>query len=797
MKPDLIPLLVPPVLGLLVSLLAAGAPPVSSAPAPAPDPKGIEFFETKIRPVLVEQCGACHGAKLQQGGLRLDTVAGIRKGGTSGPLFHKEQPAQSFLLKAMRHEPGVVKMPPQGKLPAAVLANFEKWVAMGAPTPAPAAGATPPDPQDLTLGRKHWAFQPLRELPAPKVANPAWVRKKLDGFILAGLAKQGMTPSPEADRRTLIRRVYFDLIGLAPTYEEVQAFEADSSPDAYEKLVDRLLAMPQYGERWGRHWLDVARYAEDNPTSEATNQPPAYAWRYRDWVVSALNRDLPYDQFLTRQLAADLMPDVPVEERAALGFLGLSPVYHKELMLARDVVETIAADEWDERLDTVSRGFLGLTVACARCHDHKFDPISAKDYYALAGVIASTQLVERPLVEMPDEQAEQLARAERRLRELERDLRRKKRDLERAEGDGAKKLADEIAKEEAELEKLKATPGIGAPMANVVRDAALWVNGDDPARTKLDYRPGASRNLPVFIRGSVSRPGETVPRRFLTVLSPGAPKSFGPGSGRLDLAEAMLTDAAPLTARVIVNRVWGWHFGRPLVDTPSNFGRLGGKPSHPELLTDLSARFVRAGWSLKWLHREIVLSAAYRQSGANRPAYSAKDAENKWLWRMVPRRLEVEAWRDTILQVAGELDLTVGGPSDNLESRDNRRRTLYGRVSRQRPADVLRLFDFPDANRHGEQRTPTTTPLQQLYFLNSPFIQRCADRLAEQATAAGGGTDEPVRRLFRQVLQRDPRPDEAAEALRLVQSCDPANPKEGWSALAQALLCGNELLFVD
>jgi hypothetical protein len=493
------------------------------------------------------------------------------------------------------------------------------------------------------------------------------------------------------------------------------------------------------------------------------------------------------------------MPEIPPAEIVATGFLGLAPVYHKELKLAKDVVETIAADEWDERLDTVSRGFLGLTVACARCHDHKFDPITAKDYYALAGVMASTQLTDWPMERMPVAEAEAVASAEKQVREIERDLRRRRRER----GSRPDARADkEIADLEARAERLKQTPHYGVPIASVVRDAGLWVNGDNPAQTKLDYRPGVPRDLPVFIRGSVTRPGEIVPRRFLEVLSNGTPQPYQHGSGRLELANAMLGDAAPLTARVIVNRVWGWHFGLPLVDTPSNFGRLGSKPSHPELLDDLTARFMQNGWSLKWLHREIVLSSTYRQSSSPPAAQArlsrATDPDNRLLWHGPRRRLELEAWRDAMLSVSGQLDGAMGGPSADLQSTANHRRTVYGVISRRAPADLLRLFDFPDANRHGEFRQPTTTPVQQLYFLNSPFVQDQADSLAAALPVENSAGPEPVvTELYRRAIQRDPRPEELTAAVALVNGGSEADVRRRWSVLAHAVLCSNAFLFVD
>jgi len=778
--------------------MALTAPPTGIAVKA--DARGVEYFERKVRPVLAERCYSCHSGKSGKafGGLKLDTATALRKGGDSGSLFSIGKPGPSLLLKAVHYDG--LRMPPTGKLPAPEITALEQWVAMGAPLPEPEKGVQVQSGIDIPAGKKHWAFQPVSVLPAPRVSRPTWPKRKIDAFVLQKLDAGGLHPSPEADRRTWLRRVSIDLSGLPPTYEELQAFLGDHSSDAYEKVVERLLASPQCGERWGRHWLDVARYAEDNPTSEATNQPPGFPWRYRDWVIGAFNADLPYDQFVRRQLAADLLPDAPPAERAALGFMGLAPVYHKEGMLAKDVIEQIAADEWDERLDTITRGFLGLTVACARCHDHKYDPITTKDYYALAGVMASTQLVDRPLAQLPEADAERLANAERDLRNLERDLRRLRRERFQLRSDASQDQTDKaeraVSEAEAKIEKIKKeTPQFGTPLADVVRDAGLWVDGSDPNRTRLNYRPGVARDLPVFIRGSVTRTGDIVPRRFLAVLSPGEPRPFKQGSGRLELANAILKDAAPLAARVLVNRVWGWHFGRPLVDTPSNFGKLGSAPTHPELLNDLAARFIQSGWSLKWLHREIVLSATYRQSSAPDASDTKKDGENRLLWRMNRQRLDVEAWRDSMLKVTGTLDNTMGGPSGDLENATNYRRTVYGRVSRQRQADVLRLFDFPDANRHGESRTPTITPTQGLYYLNSPFVRGQAERLA--GTVSGKSEGEAVQALYRAVLQREPSAAETSLALRLIQSEAGADPQSGWRVLAHSLLVSNEFLFAD
>ena len=779
----------------------------------------LEFFEKKIRPVLVERCYKCHsssGSK-PKGGLRLDRRASVFGGGDSGPAIVPGKPDASLLLKAMSWSGVVSEMPPDSKPSDSVLADFREWIARGAAFPADSAPASDkPRPVDIEQGRGFWSFQPVRTWPAPKVSEPNWPRRKIDSFVREQLDRHQMRPALEADRRTLIRRLAFDLLGVPPTLADTEAFVADQSPDAYERLVERYLASPHYGERWGRHWLDVARYAEDQPTSEATCKPPRFPFRYRDWVIQALNDDLPYDEFVRRQLAADLL-DVPRSELAALGFLGLSPVYHKEPKLAADVISVIVADEWDERLDTVTRSFLGLTVACARCHDHKFDPIKTDDYYALAGVMASTQLVEWPLVETTPEEAAALTEVRRQIIDVELrfDYAKKNRKTPKAEGVDLAPFDAEVARWETALKALKETKLFDGPIATGVRDAGLWINGDDPAWTLLDFHHGRPRDLPIFVRGNPANSGPIVPRRFLEVLSPGNAKPFQHGSGRRELAEAIVganrgsrtrqsadrsltTSATSLAARVIVNRVWGWHFDRPLVTTPSNFGRQGDPPSHPELLDDLTARFIESGWSLKWLHREIVLSATWRQASRSPADYHDRDPDNRHLWRMNRRRLEAEAWRDAVLSASADLDKTMLGPSVSLDDAKFLRRTVYGVVSRQKPADLFRLFDFPDAKRHTENRLPTTTPLQQLFLLNSPFLQQRADAMARSVSDVSPTGSEPMaRNLFRRILLRDPTTEELKEAMSLVQRETGDVPRENWTFLAHSLFATNEFLYLE
>lgn len=787
-------------------IILAGLLTITAPIAVRADEAGIEFFEKRIRPVFVEHCYECHSqdADDPEAGLLLDSVAGIQKGGASGEIISDGDVSGSPLYEAVSYSGSVSEMPPDGKLPERVIADIRRWIEMGAPLPA-GGEVTDPSPQervDIEGGRDFWSFRPVRELPTPDVDSDR-PQRKIDHFVLRALERRGLAPSPEADRRTLIRRASFDLIGLPPDATDVESFVQDPSTGAWEDLVERLLASPHYGERWGRHWLDVARYAEDNPTSEQTCKPPRFPWHYRDWVIQALNDDLPYDEFVRRQLAADLMDDLAPSEVAATGFLGLSPVYHKEPKLAADVISVIVADEWDERLDTITRGFLGLTVACARCHDHKFDPITTHDYYALAGVLASTQLVEWPLADVPERQAEIITETREAIVDLELRISYAKemRDTARMKEEDAAPFEQRLAELEPQLEELKNRNLFDGPIANAVRDAATWVNGDDPDWTTIAYDPGTSRDLPVFLRGNPNNPGEIVARRFLEVLSDGEPQPFGYGSGRQELAECIVGEAASLAARVIVNRVWGWHFGQPLVRTPSNLGRLGEPPSHPELLDDLAARFIGHGWSLKWLHREIMLSATYCQSSAVAPEQAAaveQDPDNRLLWRMNRLRLEPEVWRDTVLSVAGRLDLSSGGPSKELDDEANRRRTIYGSVSRQQPADILRLFDFPDAKFHNDRRILTTTPLQQLYLLNSAWLQQQAEALAESVLQETGGdaAEAIIQRIFSRILQREASEQETDWSIALVMN-DDAGDNVDWSLLAHALLVSNEFLYVD
>jgi cytochrome c553 len=704
-----------------------------------PTPAQVEFFEKSVRPILVSRCFECHGPDKQKGRLRLDARSLMMAGGASGNVVIPGNAKDSLLIQALHYPEDGPKMPPSGKLSDGEIKILTQWVEQGAVWPESGVAIRPPTPKGFTItaqDREFWSFKPLSHPAVPAVKGKGWVKNNIDRFVLAGLEANGLVPAPAADRRTLLRRVTFDLTGLPPTVEEIDAFVNDTAPDAFEKVVDRLLASPHYGERWARHWLDVARFAEDQAhTFEARKYPQG--WRYRDWLVKAFNDDMPYDRFVIEQLAADLLPDGPdrLHNLAALGFSATGPVYYGDPK---------KLDQIDDRIDTVTRGFLGLTVSCARCHDHKYDPVSTKDYYSLAGVFASTDYAELSL--------------------------------------------------EAGME--------GFPVPTAPKDNKKGKNQKFDKGAYLhalkDVKPV---NMKVHLRGNPNTLGEEAPRRFLMILGGDDAHPFKLGSGRLEMAQSIASKDNPLTARVLVNRVWRWHFGQGLVRTPSNFGALGERPTHPELLDYLAERFIASGWSIKALHREIVLSAAYQMSTRSDPKATEVDPENRLLWRMNRKRLEVEAWRDAMLAVAGTLDDKVGGPSLDLNGAENKRRTIYGMVSRHELNSLLRLFDFPDPNITSEKRTVTTVPLQQLFVLNSEFMVRNAKALAAKLTSRPGLSDaERVREAFLLVYGRSVTERELTLALNFLQTPNP--PGTGptltrWEQYAQVLLSTNEFLFVD
>ena len=1060
---------------LAVALVPAAAMAQQSA-SPNPNAQQLDFFEKKIRPVLVEHCYECHAtdAKSIQGGLSLDTAQGLLRGGDSGPALVPHQGDSSLIIQAIRYESN--QMPPRGKLPESVIADFVAWVNAGAIDPRVGTPTPTKKEIDFDEARRFWSFVPPRMPPIPTTHRPDWAESNIDHFILAAMESHELSPVQKAGKRELIRRATFDLTGLPPNPDEIESFLADSSSDAFSKLVDRLLQSQAYGERWGRYWLDVARYSEDQAHTFSV-QPNTSGYRFRDWVIAAFNADMPFDRFIQYQIAADVM-EIEDSERlshlAALGYFGLGAQYYKNTDAAK-----AAADELDDRIDTLTRGFLGITVSCARCHDHKFDPIPQQDYYSLAGVFHSTRLHNAPLV--PHAEVDRFNTAQQQIKKLEESINQ----TIAAEGpklreariedvarhmlaahrfqqskskDNSLKLPQFAKGEELNegtlkkwLDFLKSKSASPPKALKPWFDATTIGNAEDPARdasltsaanafqqhlalllrqrdgvltteeqsllaqktetgnarftspkvtrtqpttnidvdlqnakelilvvndggngpscdhadwlepklitasgeiplTDLKWRSvtttfgnvnintnvsgqplrvagksyangigthstsvitydlpeGTQRfqaiggldnsgsdqggdcganatiqflvytetptdiqvgqtdllaevfgekglfamalqdlekrlsddirgalvnqrseleqlrreapamypvahtiaesnpsDLKVMVRGNPANQGETAPRRFLKVLSSDTPPPFSKGSGRLELANAIASRDNPLTARVIVNRVWQHHFGRGLVGTPDNFGKLGEPPTHPELLDYLTLRFMESGWSIKSLHREIMLAATYQLSSDRDEANMQRDADNRYLWRMNRRRLDVEAWRDALLATSGRLDRKLQGPSTNLADAGNNRRTVYAFISRHELDNTLRLFDFPDANITASTRAETTVPQQQLFVLNSPFmIEQSKAFAARIQKEAGPNVDDQIRLGYALAFGRPVGDRELQLGLGYLQADETEDEKKQnqltrWERYAQALLGSNEFMYLD
>lgn len=816
--------------------------------APAAASADDEFFEKKIRPLLVEKCLNCHGAPATKikGGLKLTSHADLIAGGDSGqPAVKPGAPDESLLIKAVAYTDDALKMPPKGKLSDAEIAALEKWVKDGAHWPNDSAK---PTPEPKTTGplftaeqKAFWAFRKVQEPTVPVSPEPkagAWIKNPIDAFILAKLSEKGLEAAPPADKRTLIRRVTFDLTGLPPTPDEVDAFLKDSSANAFEKVVDRLLAAPAYGERWGRHWLDVARYADSNGLDE--NTAFGNAWRYRDYVVRALNADKPYNQFLKEQLAGDLLPAdsdaVRRDQLTATGFLSIGPK-----VLAEPDKQKMLLDIADEQLDTVGKTFMGLTLGCARCHDHKFDPIPTRDYYSLLAVFTSTRTMQS---------LNTVARAHERdldKPEIKADrakLDRAKKDLRKLETDFAKtpekdqETRDEIhQKAEEKRAEIKALESALPPPLTVlaVEDGTAAAYGTE------------GRNLYVQVRGTYSVPGVEAPAVFPRIIAGEEQKPFVPvkpnpadkleankirygalreRSGRLELANWLADPAHPLTARVMVNRVWQHHFGEGLVRTPDNFGRLGERPAHPELLDWLAVRFVTpdgkggGAWSLKRLHKLILLSATYQMSTAHDSKAALADPDNRLLWHFNRRRLEAEAVRDSMLAIAGTLDRTAGGSllntgnfdyvtndqSGTKTRYDSPRRSVYLPVIRNNVFDFFQAFDFVEPHVANGKRASTVIASQALYLLNNPFVTAQATAFAATVRRAGGDADG-VKAAYLRAFARPATDDEVSTALGFIERYDtalaekekdaPARRAKAWAAWCQVLFASSEFVYVN
>ena len=907
----------------------------------------IDFFEAKIRPVLVDNCYPCHSQSADEleGSLLLDSRQGLRRGGDSGAAIVPGDPEASLLLKAIRYDDEDLRMPPakntrDRRLPDNVVHDFENWIRMGAPDPRVQVTVAPA--HDMSARERHWAFQTLEkpDLPAVAEEDRSWVATPVDAFVLAKLREIGLEPNGPTDPRTLLRRITYDLTGLPPTPEEVDAFLADNSPDAYERVVDHLLASPAYGERWGRFWLDVARYAD---TKGRQGRYP-FAHTYRDYVINAFNEDKPFDRFILEQLAADQLDLEERQDLAAMGYLTLGRTFlgRKEFII-------------DDQIDVVTRGLQGLTVSCARCHNHKFDPIPTADFYGLHGVFASSDPPdELPIIDMPgDEQAfmayldegdrldAAIAQEEKKTidkwiaeeraksgsyllaaregmdveagddfitfagsRQLSPDLLRQWIDyvaiaenlrqpvladwftpdgMESQPDDPttppthatSNQNAEELAaryddrfaealkdpRADAEVWSFITADGSPAnPERSDVRDwiarkirgsggklrferAALdWTHPGAPTRAQTLVDVADPENSPIYKRGNPQTKGPEVPRQFLGIIS-GPDRTPFPAdrSGRLELAQAIADPENPLTARVFVNRVWGWRFGRNIVDTPSDFGVRTEQPLHVELLDWLAASFIESGWSVKALHRWMALSSTYRQSSYERNMAVHADPENKRLHHFSRQRLSFEAMRDTLLAVAGNLDRTMGGLPFDVDAATTNRRTVYSYIDRHHPPGILRTFDLPAPEATSPGRFETVVPQQALYLMNNPFTIRQAKFLAKRIVAEAAPHEEArIRHVYRLVYQRQPSAEEILDAKEFLSAVErlsaegdpgvpwpedptdkgaadskiggggpifpkppPAPPLEepaplaSWELYAQALLISNELIFLD
>jgi hypothetical protein len=934
---------------------------IAVAGAHAQTQEEAEFFESKIRPIFAEKCSVCHGEEMQMAELQLNTAKGFFKGANSGPVVVPGDPAASRLIQAVSYQERI-KMPPTGKLPGEQIEVLTEWVRMGAPWPnAELEKAQVSDPAKKVEPDRnqteHWAFQPVRDHEPPKVGNKGWVQNPIDNFILAKLEEKGLKPAPAANRLTLLRRVKFDLHGLPPTEPEIEEFLSDTARGAFARLIDRLLASPRYGERWGRHWLDVARYADSTGLDEDLPYPSS--WRYRDYVIEAFNRDLPYDQFIREQIAGDLIPaekhgEVNVQGIVATGFLALGP-----RALAQIDKMRLTYDVIDEQIDTLSKTFMGLTVSCARCHDHKFDPITTKDYYSLVSIFASTRNFEdiKPLVSklhfeplvskevygtyedhqenikekgleidaivemevvrdaaqrlyprLPDymvaawnvyQQGSTLgdtARQEgldekileawvdylkpgmefrpylekwhqangssvRALAEEYRKtfeasalpwndkLREWAKELDMAVRDG-KNLPDKpkfISKSAIRpedrffLEVSNSKDGRAekhtAPFAltKEERDSILTGESKESAsllRRELEELKKASPPAPpmacavvegemvdqrVFIRGAHSNPGEVVPKQFPVVLAGARQTPVTRGSGRKELGEWLTRPSHLLTSRVMVNRIWQWHFGEGLVRTPNNFGTAGESPTHPALLDYLAQRFVESGWSLKNIHRLILSSSTYQMSSLADEEVRGADPENRLLNRFDARKLSVEEMRDVLLALDGSLDLKMGGTlwpirdewgggrPPLIKPEEVRRRTVYLPIIRNQMPSVLRLFDFADSATSSGRRNRSNTAPQALFMMNSGFLRERSLSFAKFLLADGryDSDSQRIERAYWISLTRKPEPDELEFGLSYIanypsnEAAD-SNPRlDAWQSFARMLMVSNEFHYVQ
>jgi len=958
-------------------LLVFGGPLSLGAAKPQANAEQNEFFESRIRPLLSSECFACHGNEMQMAKLNLATAADFFKGGESGPVVVKGEPENSRLVIAINYQ-GQIKMPPTGKLKDAEIADLVAWIKIGAPWPdASAADVVVEKPKGYQFTeeqKRFWAFQPVKDAAPPKVKNLAWSKSPLDRFVLAELEKKGLSPARPASKLALLRRATFDLTGLPPTETEIEDFLADRSPNAFARVVDRLLASPRYGERWGRHWLDVVRYADSAGADEDIRYP--YAYRYRDYVIEAFNKDLPYNEFIKQQLAGDLLPATKPGEVNTTGIIATGFFQVGPKLLAEQDKPKMVYDMVDEQLDVATRAFMGLTVACARCHDHKFDPIPTKDYYSLASIFASTkslakvegtvsQLYFAPLVtkevadrynahqdqvkakqeeidEVTSVEADRHAAALR--AQMEKYLPGAWQYENRPGSMAALKLTDYARQQNLDAVVLERWITYLKPSIDVRPHLKRWYDATDnataalsrsetqqalpepppaladvarsfqeelraltaerrealqahkkrvaearrqgmprPERLNLDVAKqrfltdvtdkkgplalpeneseklfsaeslaklvelrkefdalktasppeppmacavaeGPSIEQKVFIRGNWANPGEEAPKQFLRIIAGEQQTPVTKGSGRLELAEWLIQPDHPLTSRVMVNRLWQWHFGEGLVRTPSNFGKLGEKPTHPELLDYLARQFVKQGWSMKAMHRLIMLSSTYQMGSEISSKAAEMDPDNRLLSHMNRRRLDAEEIRDGMLALTGQLDLTVGGTlqagfgtdGENSSGRlsvnpdTSVRRTVYLPIRRSNLPSLFNLFDFGDATTPGEGRARTNVSPQALYMMNGEAVGKRSQELARALLEGNRTDDQRIALAYRRTFGRSPTAEESRESLGYLESYRSKSlaaaqaksavttPKlDAWQSFCRVLLSSNEFIYVD
>lgn len=748
----------------------------------------VLFFEERIRPVLAQKCFSCHSAEAEKkgklkAGLLLDSPQALIKGGDSGSVLVPGDISMSLLYEAVLYKDEDMAMPPKGKLSDGQIKDIKDWILMGAPWPGNdmnklIANTDDEEPYDWEKFRKeHWSFKSLSKVSIPKIENEIKINNPIDNFIIEKLSKSDIIPNSTASKNILIRRAYLTLIGIPPTPDEVLNFLNDNSPNAFSKVVDKLLASKHYGEKWARHWLDVARYS-DGHGGFGDNKALPNAWRYRDWVVNALNEDIPYDKFVTQQIAGDLLDED--KNPVPTGFFVVGPTYTSDggdpEAKAQALAETLS-----DRVDTFSRAFLGMTAACARCHDHKFDPITTQDYYALAGIFKNTRISD---VKVGNQQIIDTHNSWKKAID---DINNNINSFLDNESKKLKINRKQIEKSLDEKSKKKIV---------ALRDELEGLKNREPQKPGSAHALNDSGNsdMHIALRGDLRKKGEIAPRRFIEIVGGKSRPKYSIGSGRLELAKSVINKNNPLTSRVIVNRIWGWHFGNGIVRTPSNFGVIGEQPTHPELLDWMALNFIDNGWSIKKLHKTIMMSATWQRNSQYKQSKFEVDGDNKLLWRFQPKKLEVESWRDSLLSVTDELDLKFGGAPDG-EIINSKRRTIYATISRTgdkfKSDNFLRLFDFPAAVSTSPKRASSTVPQQYLFMLNSNFMNQRAQALGRSLFESKDKRNDIIKDVYQKLYSRAPETREIELAYKWLGD----NPNvESWNLYAQVLLSAHEMI---